>query len=60
MKSLPIFHFFDIFFEKFVLGFLLLLLSPDKGTAGQGNFFCLGTKGQQDVPFLETLLFKGQ
>ena len=25
-------------------------LSQDKGTTGQGNFFCPGTKGQRDVP----------
>ncbi len=26
----------------------MLLLSRDKGTSGQGNFFCPGTKGQRD------------
>ena len=26
----------------------MLLLSRDKGTAGQGNLFCPGTKGQRD------------
>ena len=25
-------------------------LSRDKGTTGQGIFFCPGTKGQRDVP----------
>ena len=51
-------------FSCFVPGFLLLLLSKDKGTAEQGNFFvsgqrdsgtrlifCPGTKGQQDKDF---------
>ena len=34
--------------KVFVLGFLLLLLSRDKGTPGQWNFFCPRTKGRQD------------
>ena len=34
--------------EDLVPGFLLLLLSQDKGTAGIGNFFCPGTKGLWD------------
>ena len=38
--------------KEFVPGFLLLLLSRDRGIAGQG-FFCLGIKVQRDVPFLE-------
>ena len=33
---------------EFVPAFLLLPLSWDKGTLGQGNFFCPKTKGQQD------------
>ena len=49
--------------EDLVPGYFLLLLSRDKGTAGQGIFFvpgqrdsgtrklfCPGTKGQWDVP----------
>ena len=34
--------------KEYVPGFLLLLLSRDKGTGGQGIFFCPGTKGQRD------------
>ena len=34
--------------KEFVPGFLLLLLSGDKGTVGQGNVFGPGTKGQRD------------
>ena len=34
--------------EKFVSGFSLLLLFWDKGTVGQENVFCPGTKGQWD------------
>jgi hypothetical protein len=34
--------------EEFVPGHLLLPLSRDKGTPGQGK--CPGTKGQRDVP----------
>ena len=37
--------------EDLVLGFFLLFLSRDKGTAGQGNFFC----PQTSLP-LETLV----
>ena len=36
--------------EEFVPGQLLLPLSRDKGTAGQGKCPCPGTKGQRDVP----------
>ena len=36
--------------EEFVPGQLQLLLSRDKGTAGQGKCPCPGTKGQRDVP----------
>ena len=35
--------------EDLVPGFRVLLLSRDKGTAGRGNFFCPGTKGQRDT-----------
>ena len=51
--------FFTFFFvlggpgtEEFVPDFFLLLLSRDRGMAGQGNFFCTWTKGQRDVPSL--------
>ena len=36
--------------EEFVPGHLLLPLSRDKGTPGQGKCPCPGTKGQRDVP----------
>ena len=36
--------------EEFVPGQLILPLSRDKGTAGQGKCPCPGTKGQRDVP----------
>ena len=36
--------------EEFVPGQLLLPLSRDKGTPGQGKCPCPGTKGQRDVP----------
>ena len=50
------FGFFLMFFfvpgrsgtKEFVPGFFLVLLSRDKGTAGQGNLFCPETKGQWD------------
>ena len=35
---------------EIVPGFLLLLLSRDKGTPGKGKCPCPGTKGQRDVP----------
>ena len=35
--------------EEFVPGHLLLPLSRDKGTPGQGKCPCPGTKGQRDV-----------
>ena len=35
---------------EFVPGQLLQPLSRDKGTAGQGECPCPGTKGQRDVP----------
>ena len=35
--------------EDLVPGFRVLLLSRDKGTAGRGNFYCPGTKGQRDT-----------
>ena len=34
--------------EEFVQGILLLLLSRDKGTAGQGIFYSPGRKGRRD------------
>ena len=36
--------------EEFVPGHLLMPLSRDKGTPGQGKCPCPGTKGQRDVP----------
>ena len=46
---------FEFFFcpgtEELVPGFLMLLLSRDKGTLGQGLFFCPGTKGWRDKDF---------
>ena len=41
--------------ENLVLGFLLLLLSRDKGTAGQGNFFVPGQRDNGTSRPLETL-----
>ena len=39
---------FLLFMKEFVPEFLIQPLSQVKGTAGQGNFFCPGTKGQRD------------
>ena len=41
--------------KEFVLGFLLLPLSRDKGTAGQGNIFVLGQRDNGTSRPLETL-----
>ena len=42
--------------EKFVPGFLLLPLSRDKGTAGQGNIFVPGQRNNGTSHPLETLV----
>ena len=48
----PIRYWFCPGTEEFVPGHLLLSLSWDKGTPGQGKCPCPGTKRQQDVPSL--------
>ena len=40
----------NVILKVFVPGHLLLPLSRDKGTPGQGKCPCPGTKGQRDVP----------
>ena len=42
--------------EEFAPGFFLLLLSRDKGTAGQGNFFVPGQRDNGTSRPLETLV----